>query len=239
MEIRFPELERMQRRNALASFARRFIFVAFLFVLYFLVHCCGEARASPVDAATVCAVRAALHPVDRWDGDKCAAIATAMNTADDPVELLAMSVVESDVRPDSWARSSETVFDIGLLGIRCVLSKGVRGVLAPGPALPTQSRKLPSGRCTNGPARGLTLRQLQDPVVNVRVAIALIARKKHHFGDDWRRAYNGGTTENGYAGRVRVVRAAILGIERRTNDKRARGLARKILKEVRKELETS
>ena len=70
--------------------------------------------------------------------------------------------------------------DAGLMGIRCVFGA--------------------DHRCTNGPARGMTLADLRDPVVSIRVAEQIMRGKRAKLGRRALDGYNGDADgSNGYA----------------------------------------
>ena len=89
---------------------------------------------------------------------------------------------------------------------------------------------MPTGRCQNGPARGHTLTELQDPVTNIRVAAQIMAEKRARFGAKaYLYRFNGATHENGYTRKVRVVDAALGGVRLATKRGRLRRLVELIL----------
>ncbi len=151
-----------------------------------LTHCAGPARAdAAVTPALVCTVQHAIRWRDRaWSAARCEAVAAALNATASPVTTLAIAINESDLRPTAIAWHGAGVADVGLTGVRCILGE--------------------RGRCTNGPARGMTVRQLMDPGANVRVGAAVLASKRNL------EAYNG-AARDGYAGRISAIRAALDG----------------------------
>jgi hypothetical protein len=99
--------------------------------------------------------------------------------------MLAVAANESNMRADALRRVDDGVWDVGLLGIRCRLGDD-------------------SGPCTNGPAKGYTIGQLFDPVINIRVGHVLATLK----GPRWLHRWNGSP---GYAARIAALAAAIAG----------------------------
>lgn len=180
--------------------------------------CCSRvANATDADKpsitpALVCQVQNAIrHLSPAWGLDTCERVSAALNATPSPRTTLAIAVLESDLRPRAVAKARPGVRDVGLLGVRCVLS---------------------NGRCTNGPARGHTVAELQDPVVNIRVASAIMVQKKLTHGRHWLRGYNGGTRERGYAARVGAIEAALAGEVVRVKSARVRKLVRQIVPAV-------
>ena len=149
--------------------------------------------AEPVTPSLVCQVQHALKlkATPSWDAPRCEAVSAAMNDTLEPLVTLAVAANESDMRAGALAHVSHGVYDVGLVGVRCVLSYG--------------------GRCTNGPALGHTLTELRDPVVNIQVGAAIMEEKRARHGHRWLRHYNGGTREHGYALRIHALVAALGG----------------------------
>lgn len=162
----------------------------------------------PVSMELVCRVQRAI----RWKAppmpeETCLAIAEVCMQTPVPRLLFAMAINESDLRPRATARTSTVVSDRGLLGIRCVLND--------------------DGVCSVGPARGYTPEQLLDPKINIRVGFDILRAKRFNL-----RAYNGGTVERGYRGRIEALMRALEGRIVETPSKRIRGLARQIVNVV-------
>jgi hypothetical protein len=173
------------------------------------LHCSGPARADTVvRTALVCKVQGAIrHRSPAWQAAVCDDVAQAVSETPWPRTVLSMMVLESDLRPDVVLEAKPGVFDVGVLGVRCVLS---------------------AGRRENGPARGYTIDDLKDPVTNIRVAAQIIAEKRDRFGKDWAWRYNGAKRDNGYGRKVRVLEAALYGKKLATKNQRVRKLAKQI-----------
>jgi len=185
-----------------------------------LTNQCGPARASEVRVTPelVCAVQDAIRWRDgQWSAERCARLSQAFAATPEPRVTLAVAVLESDLRPGAVAWSSKNVADVGLCAVRCVLDA--------------------AGICSNGPARGKTLTELQDPETNIRVAAMILKQKRHRFGRHrYLASYNGNPDgSNGYAENVKALVAAFAGAEVRVRSKRVRELARKIAASLRRE----
>jgi hypothetical protein len=188
----------------------------FTFVLAALLACCltcpAEGRtATRVDASQLCAVKDAIRWREvAWSTAECRRVAEALNQTRDPLRMEAVCINESDLRKNVATFVRPGVYDVGLCGVRCVLYPGStsteRGYRPRSAASPAD---LPAGRCSNGPARGYTLRQLLDAPTNVRAADEILHVK--HKGNLTH--YNGGTREHGYAGRVEAILAALGGVD--------------------------
>ena len=163
-----------------------------------------------VTPALVCSVQSAikLKSTPAWVRPRCEEVAAALNKTRDPLLTLAVAVNESDMRAAALAHVGPGVYDVGLVGVRCVLGTG--------------------GKCTNGHARGRTLSELRDPVINIWVGSAIMEEKRERHGRRWLRHYNGGTREHGYAGRIQAIMAALGGVELKVSGKRMRELVRRI-----------
>lgn len=148
--------------------------------------------AEPVTPSLVCGVQHALklHATPAWVRPRCEEVAAALNDTREPLVTLAVAANESDMRAAALAHVGHGVYDVGLVGVRCVLA---------------------GSRCTNGQARGRTLTELRDPVVNVQVGAAIMEEKRARHGHRWLRHYNGGTREHGYALRIQALVAALGG----------------------------
>ena len=180
-----------------------------------LTHCLGPARAAEVTPELVCTVAHALK--QPWSADRCQAVAAALETTHDPTSMLAVAVLESDMRPHVVAWHGKRLADVGLMGIRCRL--GARRT------------------CENGPARGLTLRQLANPVTSIMVAEDIMRWKRGRVGH--RRALEAYAGDaDGSSGRtadVRALIAAFAGVEVASKKARVRELVRRIASAVRRE----
>jgi hypothetical protein len=221
------------------SFSREEVGI-YTFFLAALLLCClncpAGAQPAGVGAEQLCVVKDAIRWREAaWTPAECRGITDALNETLDPPRMLAVCINESDLRERVVSFVRPGVYDVGLCGVRCTL--------APGSAAGDGSRSagrpagLPAGRCTNGPARGYTLRQLLDGPTNVRVADEVL--HETHGGN--LRHYNGGTREHGYAGRVAAVLAALGGVDAfsgrrhkvgRRGETRVEKLTRQILEAV-------
>ena len=159
-------------------------------------------------------------------------MATALDATPSPRLLAAVVSNESDWRERAMQEVRPGVYDVGLAGVRCVLPGAGAGATGASPAFPptthtsTPRGRATSGACTNGPARGLTIRQLMDPATNVRVAALVLAEKNGDLG-----SYNGATTQRKrerYAGKVAALVSALGGVEVSVRGRRLRELVRKI-----------
>lgn len=171
-------------------------------------------RPAPVTPSLVCSVQRALklHATSAWEALRCEAVADAMNDTREPLVTLAVAANESDMRAGALAHVSHGVYDVGLVGVRCVLG--------------------PGSRCTNGQARGHTLTELRDPVVNVQVGASIMEEKRARHGHRWLRHYNGGTREHGYALRIQALVAALGGRLAKTKWPRTQKQCRQIVAAV-------
>jgi hypothetical protein len=194
---------------------RQYVFLILIFLACACpVTCCGWAVAgegTPVSGDQVCRVQhAILWRNSAWLDAKCEGIAAAFNATRAPRLTEAVCINESDFREDVVSFVRPGVYDAGLCGVRCVLypSRGAttRGY---GPRSVGRPAGLPAGRCSNGLARGYTLRQLLDGPTSVRLADQIL----HDIHGGSLRRYNGGTREHGYAGRVGAVLAALGGVD--------------------------
>jgi len=120
-----------------------------------------------------------------------------MNETREPATMLAIAVLESDLRPRAVAKHTRasdgtTVVDVGLCGVRCVVG--------------------PDGRCTNEPVRGLTAAKLEDPILNVLAAAMVLQLKRATLGRRALAGYNGDVDgSNRYGESVRAIVAALGG----------------------------
>lgn len=170
--------------------ARHYAAIAAAMVLCCL-DCTAEAQPSRVDAVQVCAVKAALHR-GHWSPKMCERVAGALNETPYPVLFAAIAVNESDLRENSFVVRPRGVYDIGLMGVRCVTRTHEED---------TQDL------CLNGAARGLTFKKLLDPVVSIATAENIFYET--HKGS--LRGYSGSTRERGYGARIAVLVAAFGG----------------------------
>jgi hypothetical protein len=185
----------------------------------------GAAAVSP---EVVCAVQHAVRWREApWTPRECARVAAALDATPTPRLLAAVVSNESDWRPRAVLRVRPGVYDVGLAGVRCVLpGAGAGESRDPTASTLTTSLQHPRGRCTNGPARGLTVRQLQDPATNIRVAAQVLAEKGGDLG-----SYNGATTRGKrerYSRKVAALVAALGGVKVPVKGRRLRGMVRKI-----------
>jgi len=146
------------------------------------VTCHCDAWAEPtarVDAGHLCEVQNRLRwQTPAWPMDECERVAAALNATKDPHTYGAIMVNESDMTKIRWAEVRPGVFDVGPMGIRCVTLGAVAEETGSSSANPKATKStIPRGRCTNGPARGLTIAQLMDPVVAIHVAVEIVASK--------------------------------------------------------------
>lgn len=193
--------------------------------------------AATVSTEVVCAVQHAVRwRVPAWTPRECTRVAAALDASPNPRLLAAVCLNESDWRPKVIAEVRAGVYDVGLCGVRCVLPGAGAGESGSSSASPATTQThtprgwATSGVCTNGPARGLIVRHLQDPVVNVRVAAEVLGGKGGDLG-----SYNGATTRKKrvrYAGKVAALVSALGGVEVPVKDGRLRGLVRKIVAAV-------
>jgi soluble lytic murein transglycosylase-like protein len=177
-----------------------------LALLLFAAQPLPDQTAVAVTGDLVCSVQHAI----RWRQRAlplrtCARIARATNSAAQatgqrPDALLAIQVVESDLRPgaEHWHGRAG---DLGLMGVHCKL-----GV---------------AGRCTNNLVRSLRPAQIMRIEDNIMLGARILASKPT-LND-----YNGGA---GYAGRVLAVRDALNGVESTSTSRRIRKLTAQIIK---------
>lgn len=188
----------------------------------------------------------------------CDRVAEALNRSHDPATMLAIAIVESDLRPWVFRQAAPETYDIGLMGIRCRMdTKGRQAGARYAPVTGTGSAsteatatgnpkinpahgkarvsRLPPGRCTNGKARGFSARSLLDPVVNVRIAITIAEEKRRWFGDRWLAAYSGALYAMAYTLKVRAVQAALDGRRVRVQNERIKKICELLRKAFRDE----
>jgi hypothetical protein len=183
----------------------------------------------------VCSVQPAVSRQPAWPASECRRVAAALNETKQPRTAAAMITLESDWRPGVAVEALPGVFDIGLLGVRCVVRpESTARATGARPAeiqttTQTQTDGMLAGRCLNGPARGHTLVELKDAVTNIRVAAQIMEEKRARFGKAWMFRYNGATHENGYTRKVAVIAASLGGVRLATKDKRVRRLVELIL----------
>ena len=223
--------------------------IALIFVLCCLE--CSNARADEparVDAAQLCAVKRSL-PGHAWSPRQCQRISAAFNAQPNPVLFAAIAVNESTLQERAINMARPSVYDVGLMQIRCVTPGAVAEGIGPSPSVASQVAPelaraaridgvtpTPRGRCTNGPARGLTPKQLLDPDASIRTAARVLAM---HGGRLHR--YNGSQEKNGYGSRIAALVAAFGGelrIPRGVSGKqwaRVRELCRRIVEAIGKE----
>jgi len=175
-----------------------------------LTHCVGPARAADetVSPALVCEVQDAIRFREAaWTPAKCERVADAVNATASPMDVAGICVNESDMRERVIAWHGPNVADVGIMGVRCILGT--------------------DHRCTNGPAKGFTIAQLQKAETNIRVGAAILATKGS-VG-----AYNSGTPSIGaaYEARISVLVAALSGMT--IEPKRIKGIRlRKLLEQI-------
>lgn len=158
----------------------------------------------------VCTVQRALRAGPAWPARKCERIAAALNATGKSTLVAAIAVNESDWRDHVIAWHGKNVADVGLMGVRCILG---------------HDRK-----CTNGPAKGLTVAQLLRAETSIRVGAAILATKAtlgHYNG--------GGKRGRAYAAKVLALVEAFAGVEVQVKGKRTRELVRRIAAAVRRE----
>jgi hypothetical protein len=173
-----------------------------------------EVAVTPALVATV--QNAVRWRAPAWDRQTVKAVTAAVNDTREPATILAMAVLESDMRPLAVAKrrrpsDGAAVVDVGLCGVACVLG--------------------PGGRCTNQPVRGLTVDELKDPRRNVLAAARVLQRKRAVLGRRALAGYNDDPDgSNRYSASVRAIVAAFAGVVEvaRVRKRRVRELARLI-----------
>jgi hypothetical protein len=190
------------------------------------ITCCGPARAGASEVVSTWQVCAIQHKIRwrsaGWSDVECQRLARAFNATQAPRLTEAVCINESDFREDVVSFVRPGVYDVGLCGVRCVLASGGT-VSEPSGSWPgAGGASLPGGRCTNGPARGYTLRQLLDGPTNVRLADQIL----HGVHGGSLRGYGGDIRGRGYAARVGAVLAALGGVD--VFAKRRRGDGRRV-----------
>lgn len=205
------------------------VVVEFFCCVHWAPMACEE-PARKVSARQLCKVKDSIRWRERaWDAGKCERIAKAFNATRDPVRMAAMAINESDLRADAIRVSSPGVYDLGLMGVRCVTDGAhARAVWRSSGVTNGKNaqQQAPRGRCTNGPARGLFAHQLLDPEINIKTAAAVLAG---HRGNEHR--YNGATTSDKgrrYVGKLDAIEAALLGKRAKPGDERTKKLCGQI-----------
>jgi hypothetical protein len=214
-------------------------YVAIIVVLLLCCLECSAEAAQPVNSETVCRVQNAIRWRDAaWGEDMCRAVAGAANATKDPLQSFARAINESDLvrlairltlRPDGAVAA-----DVGFQGVRCVL-KGADARAAWRSVSVLTHEQLqqhpPLGRCTNGPVRGLTIRQLQDPGTNFAKAEQVFELHGRDLG-----AYNGAKDperQRAYRERIAAIMAALGGVQVRVTGPRMRKLTGHIIQALR------
>jgi hypothetical protein len=180
------------------------------------LHECGPLEAAELPLGEL-ARRAQLVIKFRspaWTEAESQAVAQGLELASDPIELLAICTLESDLRLHVAAYTGDRrKVDVGLCGIRCALGAG--------------------GRCTNWPVVGLTPRRLMEPVRNLRAAVQLLERKRQVARHSYLGAYNGSDSPaSRYPAKVAAVADAYRGHESKQRSRRVRRLVRLIAQAV-------
>jgi hypothetical protein len=177
------------------------------------ITCCGPARAGESEVVSTWQVCAIQHKIRwrsaGWSDVECQRLARAFNATRAPRLTEAVCLNESDFREDAVSFVRPGVYDVGLCGVRCVLASAGTVSATRGLRSSAGAASLPGGRCTNGPARGYTLRQLLDGPTNVRLADQIL----HGVHGGSLRGYGGDTRGGGYASRVGAVLAALGGVD--------------------------
>jgi soluble lytic murein transglycosylase-like protein len=178
--------------------------------------------AEPVTPSLVCTVQHAILWRDpAWTEQQCEARAREFTASGQrwgfaPAQLLAMSIVESDLRADALhdnGNGDRPAVDVGLMAVRCLLSPDVS-----------------HDKCRNRPVRGMSIPQLMRPAVNIDMGARILATLHHGS----LAGYNGGPNakEHGYPEKVGAIMAALGGLEVRVSGKRTRKLVRQIVAAV-------
>lgn len=165
----------------------------------------------------VLAVQSAIRWRDAaWGEDMAREFATAVNRTRDPLQTMAGAINESDLRRLALRLTlkgdGSVAADVGIRGVRCVLKGADARAAWRSVSVLTQEQieqQPPRGRCTNGPARGFTIRQLQNVRTNITVAEVVFNRHGRNLGQ-----YNGATQgwrQRAYAGRILAIEAALQG----------------------------
>jgi hypothetical protein len=210
--------------------------LALLLALGFPALGASHAQAEPVKPSLVCQVQHAIRWRDpAWTEQQCQArarefMASGQRWGFAPVQLLAMAIDESDLRPEAM-REDRGALDVGLMAVRCHLRRTIIPMATSDGKQPNDARNIPknipSPTCTNKPVRGLTPAQLMRPSVNIDMGARILATL--HRGS--LAGYNGGPNarEHGYPEKVAAIMAALGGVEVRVSGKRMRKLVRQIV----------
>lgn len=190
-----------------------------------------------VTAKTVCGVQSKIRWREAaWTPEYCETVAAALNETATPVRTLAIAINESDLRARAINVTRPGVYDMGLMGVRCVtivaLAEATGASSAGANSGPTSKETLPRDRCTNGPARGLYAHQLFDVGVNIRTGEAVLKSKKrlgHYNAKDLDKAKR-------YERRIRALELALLGLPWKAGDPRTRKLCRQITEALEMEI---
>jgi len=197
-----------------------------LFALFFVCavtpKCASAAEPTLLTPAKVCSVQHAIRwKAAPWTDQQCEARAREFSASGvrwgfDPSQLLAMAIVESDLRTHALrdnGNGDRPAVDVGLMAVRCLLS-------------PDVSRD----KCRNRPVRGMDIPQLMLPATNIDMG-ARILSTLHHGS---LAGYNGGPSprEHGYPEKVWAIMAALGGVEVRVKGKRMRKLVHQIVSAV-------
>lgn len=197
-----------------------------------------DAEAQTVSAEAVCRVQHAIRWRDAaWGEDMCREVAGAANATKDPIQSFARAINESDlVRLAirlTLRQDGAVAVDVGFQGVRCVL-KGAdaRAAWRSVRVLTNEQLQLhpPRGRCTNGPARGLTIQQLQNPRTNFEKAEQVFEMHGRDLG-----GYNGAKTperQQAYRARIGAIMSALGGVQVKVRGPRMRKLTGQIVEAV-------
>jgi hypothetical protein len=179
-------------------------------------------QGSTITPELICLVKDAIRWRDpTWRTSTCTTVAKAISSASEPTVTLAIAILESDLREKETSAvvryAGARAVDVGLMGVRCILQGA-------------------GNRCTSGPARGLTVHELQDPATNIAIGSAILDEKRRIYGSGYLSAYNGDRDgSNGYAGNVAAIVAALGGVRIEAKGKRVRKLVEQIASAVNNE----
>jgi len=179
-----------------------------------------------VTGAHVCAVEDAIRGhLPAWSKEYCERLAHAYGLTPWPVTMLAISVIESNLRPNAVSRvlrlsDGRRAKDCGLTGVRCVLGS--------------------RGRClnisftgSNGMALHPTWRDLLIPEVGILLGAEIVRQKRASCGRRWPDCYNGNPSGNNrYGEQIAVLSSAFFGRLVSGGSARVRDIAKRILRSV-------
>ena len=197
------------------------VFAALLFPAAAQAH-------NDVTAALVCGTHQALQEGrgNRWHIEKCERVAYAFNATPWPMRVFSITIIESDLNDKAVSKPVRVMtpagprkaVDVGLLGIRCILSKG--GLLC-------ENLEVTDAE---GHKHRVLLVDLFVPEINIALGTRIIREKVRACGVQWANCYNGNPSgSKNYGGQITAVSAALGGFRVKGGTARIREITRRIV----------